>query len=108
MAKIYLGEENKFAINLQADGFSMDDNDFELEVTNSKSSVKGNKGNTLGDTGLRIFKEDTTWYGIIDTSKFTGSGELKVIATAFIPDGNADDGVRKAIAVGKLGDLSIL
>ncbi len=115
MAKIYVGEEKKFAIELKADGFSMDDNDFEVEVMGPKNSVKGNKKNTL-DEGLRIFNEQVTpaegepfnvWFGILDTSKLSGTGELKVIGTAFVPDANADDGIRKSMAVStQLGNLA--
>lgn len=116
MAKIYFGEEKRFAIKLTAPGFSMDDDDFEVEVAVPKGSVKGNKGNTLGDTGLIIFSETVTpeegepytaWFGIINTSKLPGLGELKVIGTAKVPDADADDGIRKVIAVStQLGTLS--
>lgn len=115
MAKIYLGEEKKFSIELTAPGFSMDDNDFELEISVPKGSVKGNKGNTVGDTGLLIFSETVTpeegdpykvWFGIIDTSKLPGTGDMKVIGTAFVPDAAAGDIVRKEIAVATLGTLA--
>lgn len=34
----YKGEEKKFAVKIEAAGFSMDDDDFEIEVTNGKES----------------------------------------------------------------------
>lgn len=123
MAKIFIGEEKKFAIDLQAQGFSMDDDDFEIEVATVKGSVKGNKGNDTGTNDLRIFREPAlsdsssssssseeeqgTWYGIIDTSKLPyAPGEVRVIGTAFVKDSNANDGVRKEIAVATLGTLA--
>lgn len=123
MEKIYKGEEKKFAINLTAQGFSMDEDDFEIEVATPKGSVKASKSAPTND--LRIFRdpeltdgsspdssggsteeETGTWYGIIDTSKLPGTGEIKVIGTAFITDANANDGVRKEIAVTTLGTLA--
>lgn len=114
MEKIYKGGEKKFAINLTAQGFSMDDDDFEIEVATAKGSVKATKGAPTDD--LRIFRdpaldgsgtsnEEGTWYGIIDTSKLSGTGDIKVIGTAFITDANANDGIRKEIAVTTLGTL---
>lgn len=117
MTKIYKGEEKKFAINLTAVGFSMDDNDFEIEVATPKGGVKASKSEPTED--LRIFREpalsdssdssssgdEGTWYGIIDTSKLPGTGEVKVVGTAFVPDVNANDGIRNEIAVDILGNL---
>jgi hypothetical protein len=110
MAKVYIGEEKKFAINLSAQGFSMDDNDFDIEVVVAGQSEKGNKANSIEGSPIVIFSEDVTpqegdpfkqWFGIIDTSVFDKSGESKVIATAYVPDTHADDGIRKEIAVSK-------
>lgn len=114
MVKIYKGEEKKFSINLTAQGFSMDEDDFEIEVATAKGSVKASKSAPTDD--LRIFREpalagsgtsseEGIWYGIIDTSKLPGTGDVKVIGAAFITDANANDGVRKEIAVGTLGTL---
>lgn len=122
MKKIYKGEEKKFLITLTAQGFSMDVDDFEIEVATAKGGVKASKSAPTDD--LRIFRESElsdssssdssdssseeetgTWYGIIDTSKLPGTGDTKVIGTAFITDANANDGVRKEIAVAILGTL---
>lgn len=124
MAKIYKGTEVKFAISLTAPGFSMDDNDFEIEVASPKDSVKGYKNPPAGaDTDVVIFKETetnavtdpeteqvteettSTWFAIANTSKLS-TGDLRIIATAHIPDANANDGVRNEITVEKLGTLT--
>lgn len=116
MANFYKGDEIKFAINLEAPGFSMDNDDFDIEVASQKVSVKASKGEQASeDTALIIFKETSgdssssdetegTWYAIVDTTSLT-VGEMRVIATAFVPDANANDGVRRQSAVAALGTL---
>lgn len=124
MANYYKGDEIKFAINLGAPGFSMDENDFDIEVKSGNTSVKGYKDPSKSeDTPVVIFKETTTvtpetegdeepqepvtvstWYAIVDTSSLA-LADMRVIATAYIVDANANDGVRKNIAVQKLGKL---
>jgi hypothetical protein len=124
MANYYKGDEIKFAINLEAPGFSMDDDDFDIEVKSGNTSVKGYKDSSKSeDTSVVIFKETTTvtpeteegeepqepvtvstWYAIVDTSSLA-LATMRVIATAYIVDANANDGVRKNIAVQTLGKL---
>lgn len=112
---LYKGDEVKFAINLTAPGFSMDEDDFDIEVSSPKSSVKASK--ELPTEALRIFREPEidsddqgeepqqgTWYAIVDTEQLS-VGELRVIATAYVKDANAYDYVRKQIAVDSLGTL---
>lgn len=105
----YKGDEVKFSIDLQAPGFSMDDNNFDIEVTSSGGgSEKASKNAPSADNALLIFKEteggEDTWYAIIDTTKL-GVGDLYVIATAHVPDVNANDGVRRQSAKQKLGAI---
>jgi hypothetical protein len=124
MANYYKGDEIKFAINIEAPGFSMDDDDFDIEVKSGNTSVKGYKDAAKSqDTAVVIFKEMETvqpetpegmepqdpvtvskWYAIVDTSTLALS-TMRVIATAYIVDANANDGVRKNIAVQTLGKL---
>lgn len=128
----YKGEEKKFAINIEAAGFSMDDNDFEIEVTNGKESIsvlKSGEPNEAGiwaneDGSLVVFYEEATvttpseepggedvttttknWFAIIDTQYFEKTGQLNVVGTAYIVDPKAYDGVRKSIDVADLGTL---
>lgn len=120
MANYYKGDEIKFAINLEAPGFSMDDDDFDIEVKSGNTSVKGYKDASKSqDTAVVIFKETvqpetpegeepqepvSKWYAIVDTSTLALSN-MRVIATAYIVDANANDGVRKNISVYALGKL---
>ena len=61
MANYYKGDEIKFAINIEAPGFSMDDDDFDIEVKSGNTSVKGYKDASKSqDTAVVIFKETET------------------------------------------------
>ena len=60
MAEYYKGEEIKFAINIDAPGFDMDTDDFEIEVASPRNSVKGYKdASKTEDTAVVIFKEES-------------------------------------------------
>lgn len=99
---IFKGDEAKFSINLTAPGFSMDTDDFDIEVVSTiGGSLKGSKDGT--GTDVIIFKEDEAWYAIVNTgNELRPGGSLKVIATAYVPDAHADDGIRKQIATAVL------
>lgn len=104
----YKGDEIKFAIELTATGFSMNDNNFDIEVSSPAGSVKASKNAPSSDNSLVIFKETEgetdTWYGIVNTSNL-GTGSLRVIATAHVPDANAPEGIRHQSDIQKLGEL---
>lgn len=114
MAIYYKGDEIKVAIQLGAEGFSMDTDDFDLEVKSGKTSIYGHKGAEVDPSSdIVIFKETveqeegepvSAWYAIIDTANLA-TGQMRMIATAHINDANANDGDRKSIAVVLLGTL---
>lgn len=128
---MFKGEEKKFAINIEAEGFDMDNDDFEIEVASPKDSVtvlKSGEPNEKGvwaneDGSLVTFFEESqttvpsdepggeptvtttkTWFCIVDT-QYLSVGDLNVIGTAYIVDPKAYDGVRKSIDEKKLGTL---
>jgi len=112
MAILYKGEKRKFEILLTAPGFSMDTDDFEIEVKSPKTSVKASK--SFPNEDLNIFREDSdssssgedegTWYAIVNTAKLS-LGDLKVVATALVNDSHASGNVRPQIDVKPLGTL---
>jgi len=108
MATFYKGDEVKFAIELTAQGFSMDDDNFDIEVSSPKASVKASKSTPAPENALVIFKdneeEPATWYAIVATSKLN-PGDLRVIATAYVPDTEGPDGVRRQSDIKTLGTL---
>ncbi len=120
----YKGDEIKFAIKIEATGFDMDTDDFDIEVKSGNTSVKGYKDSTKSqDTAVRVFYEEKTvqpdtedgeepqepvtvkeWYAIVNTATLA-VGQMRVISTAYIVDANADDGIRKSIDVKTLDRL---
>ena len=123
MANYFQGDEIKFAIDIQAEGFDMNTDDFDIEVASGRTIIKASKGDEASeDAALVIFKEVTTippsgqdeetaeeetvttWYAIIDTTTLP-VGTMVVAATAYIVDANANDGVRRSISTAQLGRL---
>lgn len=111
MANIIKGTEQKFAINLQAEGFSMDTDDFDVSVISPKATVSGSKGASTAD--VTIFRDpalddndpqEGTWYVIVNTASLS-TGDARVVATAYIPDANANDGVRNEVVSAPLGKI---
>lgn len=122
---LYRGDEAKFAFELKAEGFSMEDDDFEVEIVGLRGgSIKGYKTPPAGseDTDVIIYSETeetqippeeeggeptvettTTWFCIFKTEKLT-AGDLKVVTTAYVPDAHADDGIRTQSAVASYPD----
>ena len=111
---IYKGTEARFTIDLEAEGFSMDEHDFDIEVVSPKGSVKGSKrAGKRADSEVVIFKDtdidssdsdDGVWCAIAETKNLS-VGELRVIATCYIPDANANDGIRIEVAPSSLDRL---
>jgi hypothetical protein len=119
LSTFYRGDEIKFAIGLDCIGFDIDRDLFDIEVITPNSSVKASKGRPAPDGSLVIFKEtdgdsssssssssedEGTWYAIVDT-QFLKIGDMRVVATAHVPDPNANDGIRKQVDVKPLGTL---
>ena len=107
MASIYYGTSIKFGLELTAEGFSMNSDDFSLEATNGAQSVLGNKTNAGTDGNMIVYKDQQSdsWFVILNTLPFTSKGDLKLIATALIPDSYAQEAIRKEIAVQQIGRL---
>lgn len=119
MANYYKGDEIKLAIDINAPGFDIDTDDFEIEVATRRSKVTGYKNvEKQEDTAVVIFRESAQsdsnsdssssdsgqWFAIVDTSTLD-AGEMRVIMRAYITDANANDGKRVNIDVKPLGTL---
>lgn len=118
MANFFIGDEIKFAIKLQAEGFSMDEADFDVKIVHPRGSIEGTKEQGGSEDGkLIIFRDPETdssssdsseeptaaaWYCIVDTTGFA-EGKLKVVAIAHIPDANASGGIRTETATSVYG-----
>lgn len=86
MEQIILNTEVKFAVNAQAQGFSMDDDDFTLYIMKGRNIVK------------EIPKENLVHDGddyllCVDTAE-TGVGTFDLAVRMDVPDGHFPDGMR--------------
>lgn len=117
MSDFFKGTEIKFAVELVAEGFSMDDDEWELQVISGKTSISIPKSSCqrevttidppVTDSSSSSSEppvEVVTWYAIADTSTLS-LGSVRVVATAHIPDTAAADGVRNEIDVKTLCHL---
>lgn len=128
MATFYRGSEIKFKLELEAEGFDMDRDDFKIDVVSGNTKVSGDKWNSqAADTTIPeearlaviIFRDpaqpnssnssdsiddEDGWYAIVNTTTLA-VGDMKLVAWAYVPDGNADDLIRTDIAVTPIGRL---
>lgn len=99
--KALVGTELKYKVEVTASGFSMDENDFTVEVRRgSRSKVYGKNDMIIreveseGEGGQTV--TETEYYITIDTA-FFGSGKYDFITRAYVPDDDFDDGLRTEI-----------
>jgi hypothetical protein len=94
--KYYIGSDLKFKIDISAPGFSQERDNYDIDFY-------------CGDTLLRFDQDDVIqsgdcFYLPIATSSLA-SGKMKMVITAYVPDTDFDDNVRKEVAVYNLGML---
>lgn len=90
----YVGTKLKYKVEITAEGFSMDDDEFEVEVRRGRQSVVIKKQDML----IHDPEEgDVEYYIVVDTEAL-GPGRYEVITRAYVPDDDFEDGVRLEIA----------
>ena len=89
MEAIIVGTEVKFAVNIEAQGFSMDDNDFTLYIMKGRNIVKEYQK-------ADMVVEDDTYLLCIDTNEI-GIGTFDLAVNAQVPDGHFPDIYRTEI-----------
>lgn len=95
--KYYIGTDLKFLINIEAEGFSMDSDDYEIELRCNSRSVTVHKED--------IVEDGEDHYLCVDSTQF-GSGMLQMVVYAYVPDEHfLDDHTRTEIAVVNLCEL---
>lgn len=87
--RYFVGTDLKFAIDITADGFSMDSDDYSMVL------VCGNKQVTVTKADI---KEDDggVHYLMIDTNQFP-AGMLRLVVTARVPDTDFTGGIRREV-----------
>lgn len=104
----------KFKLDITADGFSMDNDPFDVQVTSGRTSVSGSKAIAYdsendqtakqGSEEVCITKSGEDWWVVVKTDTLA-IGSMRVIITAHVTDTSAYDGVRNDISVNQLGTL---
>ena len=97
MENVLLGTDLKLKVELICEGFSMDDDDFDLTIK------CGNNSNTYKKTDSSTSSyivHDTTgtnddWYLCLPTTGLKGT--VTMVATLYVPDANFDGGKRKEV-----------
>lgn len=87
--KIFVGTELKFKIDIEAEGFSMVDDDFNIVVQKRNVKKVFNKADLRKDG-------EGNYYVCFDTAEF-GPGTVSAVATAYVPDSDFEDGFRTEV-----------
>ena len=87
--RAWVGTGLKFAVNITAEGFSMEEDDFKVEFRCGRKKLELSKEDmSIGEDGAFIANVDTSLLGV---------GTLSVITTAYVPDEDWDGGLRTEI-----------
>lgn len=90
MEKAYLGTELKFLVEIEAGGFSMENDDFTVTIK------RGSKQKVFEKADLA--RVDDKFYVCFDSAEL-GSGMIQAIVTAYVPDTDFPDGLRTEVFV---------
>lgn len=93
----YIGQELKYALTMEAEGFSIDNNDYRIDFVCGKKTISKKPEDIIMDEGGQ-------YYVTIDTTDFK-PGDLYAIVYAFVPDKDFPDGFRTEIVKTKLATL---
>ena len=89
MEKYYVGTEFRIFLNVQSNGFSLDEDPWFATITCGRKSVHY-------DAETRTTKEDDQWYLLVNTSEI-GAGQYFLTVEIDIPDDAFDDGYRHEV-----------
>lgn len=93
----YIGTDLKFLINIEAQGFSMEDDDYTIMLKCRNQRVTLTKEDIITDG-------QDNHYLCVDSSQF-GPGLLQMVVSAEVPDGDFPDGYRTEVAVVDLCEI---
>lgn len=88
--KYYIGTDLKFSFTVTADGFNMDEDDYEVVLICGGTKVTIEKDDVVTGT-------DTNHYLLVDTTLFP-SGTLRAVVYAKVPDSDYVSEVRREVA----------
>lgn len=91
--KYWIGTDLKFAISIKANGFDMDDNDYEITLCCGSKRVPVAKSDIVDGEDEQ---GEPTHFLLIDTTQFP-SGVLRIVVTAKVPDDDFETLVRREV-----------
>ena len=87
---VYIGTDLKIKVELTCEGFSMDENDFKVDIKCGNSApITYNKSDFV--------EIDGDWYFYLDTDNLKGM--VTLVATLYVPDDDyaAKEGIRREV-----------
>lgn len=106
----FVGTVLKYKVEITAEGFSMDEDDFKIVIR------RGNQSVTLDKSDLIIHEVEasgsgeetvTEYYMLVDTAAL-GAGKYEVITYAYVPDDDVEGGIRQEITKQELIPVNAL
>lgn len=94
--KAFLGTQPKYLIDIQADGFDMDRDNFEVELKRGEVSKTFTKEDLPTEEYVVEGEVKNHYYVCFDTVDF-GAGIVKVKVSMWIPDIDFPNGLRKIV-----------
>lgn len=93
---IYIGTEVKYLVNIEADGFVMDRDDFEITLRRGTKERTFAKSELVREESVEEGQTVVRFYLCFDTQEF-GAGTLTCIVRAYVPDSDFPDGLRTEV-----------
>lgn len=93
MQSYYVGTDLKFEIDIDCAGFSMQDDNFIINLVQNNKSVEVRKS--------QLIEDDNNYYLPVDTTQFK-PWTVKMVVTAYVPDDDFPNGIRREVAVSDL------
>lgn len=88
--RYYIGMDLKYLLQVECEGFDMDEDDFDVELRCGDICCKCKDSD--------VVKMGENWYLLVDTTKFK-PGLLQVVFKAYVPDAAFKDGTRTEMGV---------
>ena len=85
----YVGTDLKFELDITASGFDMAEDDYEITLVSNNRSYDVESKDIVTST-------DGKQYLLVDTTKFP-SGLIKMVVTAYVPDDDFPNAVRREV-----------
>lgn len=92
---VLLGTDLKIKVELICEGFSMDDDDFDLTLRWNGGEVTYSKTESSTDEHIVHAQDGSGWYLCLPTTGMKGM--VTMIATLDVPDEDFDGGIRKEV-----------